>query len=452
MPIAPWNIQNHDPWKSEKLKFIPFHSWFRERRYRNNQFLLEEESYVKKSSNSKFEKLQNLSVFCSSQSYRHVDYIEFENPQIIDNFLAHWRSTGNQRVGFLIGKYEIDKRIPLGIRAVVTAIYEPPQSVHPKDPFKVIGWDKDPDEAHVDKLAAKLGLQRVGFIWTSILVNEAKKILPNRDENHPLKAGECETMAKLQNKYPNPWAKSLSGKFGSKFVSVLISGTKEGNIELQGYQMSNQCCWLVKDEAIKPSLKEESSFRARKSTPDTLYPDILYTDKNEYGFDVQFKADPTFPVLFFILSLGHGFPKKVQPTFKSQNFPIENRDKSSQSLNRVASTLQNRHGEDFFNALSDFHLLLYLSKQTDPAIQAIFDPLLKGVINPKSLPNANEVIQPLQTLLGKFKAPVQSSSSKRESMIQSLVQMGYSYAQANEALFATGDTSIEAAIDYILRS
>jgi len=51
----------------------------------------------------------------------------FENPSICDEFLNYWRSTGNQRIGILYGKYEQHKDIPLGIRARVSAIYEPPQ-------------------------------------------------------------------------------------------------------------------------------------------------------------------------------------------------------------------------------------------------------------------------------------------------------------------------------------
>lgn len=61
------------------------------------------------------------------QPYRHVDNIVFENPFLVERFLNYWRCTGHQRVGILYGFYEPHKDVPLGIKATVTAIYEPPQ-------------------------------------------------------------------------------------------------------------------------------------------------------------------------------------------------------------------------------------------------------------------------------------------------------------------------------------
>lgn len=61
------------------------------------------------------------------QKYRHVDNIMFENHTIADRFLDFWRKTGNQRMGYLYGRYTEHKDIPLGLRAEVAAIYEPPQ-------------------------------------------------------------------------------------------------------------------------------------------------------------------------------------------------------------------------------------------------------------------------------------------------------------------------------------
>lgn len=61
------------------------------------------------------------------QSYRHVDNVMFENAELVERFLQYWRVSGHQRLGFLYGRYEIHADVPLGIRATVAAIYEPPQ-------------------------------------------------------------------------------------------------------------------------------------------------------------------------------------------------------------------------------------------------------------------------------------------------------------------------------------
>jgi hypothetical protein len=61
------------------------------------------------------------------QPYRHVDNIMFENGEMVNRFLNYWRKSGQQRAGLLYGRYEAYDGVPLGIRAVVSAIYEPPQ-------------------------------------------------------------------------------------------------------------------------------------------------------------------------------------------------------------------------------------------------------------------------------------------------------------------------------------
>lgn len=94
-------------------------------------------------------KCQPSSITLNRQTYRHVDNVMFENSSLVERFLNYWRSTGHQRIGFLYGRYEIHTDVPLGIRAVVTAIYEPPQE-STKNSIRLLPDEK---ETIVDELA-----------------------------------------------------------------------------------------------------------------------------------------------------------------------------------------------------------------------------------------------------------------------------------------------------------
>ena len=63
-----------------------------------------------------------------------------------------------QRVGFLYGRFEEYTEVPLGIRAVVVAIYEPPQI---SSPLEVELMDDQEEETAVGMVAKHLGLQKV---------------------------------------------------------------------------------------------------------------------------------------------------------------------------------------------------------------------------------------------------------------------------------------------------
>jgi nuclear protein localization family protein 4 len=91
-----------------------------------------------------------------------VDHVEIESAEIINSFMSHWRTTGAQRIGFLYGRYEPYEKVPLGIKAVVSAIYEPTQA-ELLDGVAIEPYP-DPKEAVVDEVAAKLGLKRVSAL------------------------------------------------------------------------------------------------------------------------------------------------------------------------------------------------------------------------------------------------------------------------------------------------
>lgn len=67
----------------------------------------------------------------------------------------------------------------------------------------------------------------MGWILTDLIPDENTsgqvKYLRHKD-SHFMSAQECITAAYHQNKYTNPCKESANGKFGSKFVSVIVSG------------------------------------------------------------------------------------------------------------------------------------------------------------------------------------------------------------------------------------
>lgn len=111
-------------------------------------------------------KCQPSAITLNRQTYRHVDNVMFENSEIVDQFLNYWRVTGHQRIGFLYGTYEVTQDVPLGIRARVVAIFEPPQESS-KNSVQLLD---DPHDQEVQEMADILGLVRVRieiFIYLS---------------------------------------------------------------------------------------------------------------------------------------------------------------------------------------------------------------------------------------------------------------------------------------------
>lgn len=73
-------------------------------------------------------------VDLTSQPFRHVDYIQVHDFEEMGALIQLWdanRGAGLQRAGLLYGTYRRDANFRHGVKAVVEAIYEPPQRVDP---------------------------------------------------------------------------------------------------------------------------------------------------------------------------------------------------------------------------------------------------------------------------------------------------------------------------------
>lgn len=226
LSVNPWDVDYLD---KRGIKLMSFHSYMRMKKasVQNQKFnKLQHEvlSMQRKKSNTYNVSDLPSSITLARQNYRHVDQVIFENPDIANNFIDFWRKTNSQRIGFLYGNYikTSEEDYPLGICANVKAIYEPPQ----KSFTNKIEFTDDPQIMKIHALAEALGLERVGWILSDLLVEDAANAtvqnLRSKD-THFISAEEVITAASFQLQHPNITRMS-ENFFGSKFVTVICSG------------------------------------------------------------------------------------------------------------------------------------------------------------------------------------------------------------------------------------
>ena len=334
-------------------------------------------------------------ITLQSQPFRMVDHLEIASMEIVDRFLQAWRKTGLQRFGFMIGRYEPYDKVPMGVKAVVEAIYEPPQQGE-LDGLS-LGWPWE-DEPRIRELAAHAStpLGIVGYIFTDLdptPEDRTKNVYKRHPQSFFLSSLEAIFAATVQAQNPVNSKSSPSGKFASRFVTAVLTATEDGQVDVSAYQVSEQAVAMVEADMIEASVepgivrvKEED----RTAGSARYVPDVFFSYKNEYGLEVKKSAKPCFPVEYLIVNVclfllsrndieltlfqvTHGFPQAPNPVFRSTQFCIENRPGlEDQTLERAMSELSRLEApalvpgqesykkRDLAEYLSDFHLVAFL--------------------------------------------------------------------------------------------
>jgi nuclear protein localization protein 4 homolog len=211
----------------------------------------------------------------------------------------------------------------------------------------------------------------VGLIFTDLLddgTGSGTVVCKRHIKSYYLSGTDVYQSAQFQNLHKSPSKWSESDFFGSKFITCVVSGDEDGNINVSAYQASNTAMAMVQADIITPST-DPGVMLVNEEAPGRYIPEVFYRRINEYGANVQENAKPAFPVDYLLITLTHGFRTDGDVMFSASKegiaFPVENREAmgATQEIKDVAKQVgvSGRQSETRgLFAVSDFHLLTYL--------------------------------------------------------------------------------------------
>ena len=296
-------------------------------------------------------------VTLTHQPFRHIDHLEFMNIPEIQEFVRNWQVNLHmvtQRCGWMYGYYIEDPNYEGGYRAVVESIYEPPQECIND---MAIPAENDSLLPLADKVAKSLGLERIGFISTSL----------GRDSEHLMSSQEVLRSAKMQ--IANETNEHYTGYVLSKFCTCIThpNMSEGGSPQTDVFMVSDQFCGMVRDGLIETNEKKQTNpkrIKLREPLPGELQPQVLEAGKN---------ASNEFDPDWFVVKVNSGAPVKPRSFFIHSHFPRENRHNQPQLRSDIKRYLSKcSSSEPNWSKLSDFHLLLFLAHIFDIETAKVF--------------------------------------------------------------------------------
>jgi nuclear protein localization family protein 4 len=245
----------------------------------------------------------------------------------------------------------------------------------------------------VEEAAFKLGLRKVGWMFTDLVPAAGGQVTPGAlpppslrpqvrhyrgMDTHFLSAQEIITASHYQNLYPNRCRQTDEGVFGSKFVTVCITGSKENQIDMQGYQVSNQCMALVRDKILVPTKDAPELAYIVESSEAQYVPDVFFMEKDKYGNEIK-KVGRPLPVEYLLIDVPVSTPIEPLATFAivpegKKAFPVENRllESSIQDFSAFTRYITQFKEGDFFTFVADLHVLIFMANLDIVPLRYIF--------------------------------------------------------------------------------
>ncbi|CAI8615021.1 unnamed protein product [Vicia faba] len=283
------------------------------------------------------------------QENPHCEIVSFDRDcaNAFQHYVNETLAFAVKRGGFMYGTVSEEGKVE------VNFIYEPPQQGLEEN---LMFFRDSEEEKYVEAIAAGLGMRRVGFIFTQS-VSQAKKdyTLSYREV---LQAAEYHAESGLKE-----WVTAV--------VKLEVNEEAGGaDVHFEAFQMSDVCIRLFKEGWYDTEVKEDHDPKLS-----VMKKDVVVGVKDTKEVDNDF-------FLVVVKIADHQGPL-------SSTFPVENRS-TQVTANALKNHLERTKSLPFVKRISDFHLLLILSRVLD--VNADVPALTECVLTQSAVPEGYQIL------------------------------------------------------------